>query len=106
MIALTLVDPEGVEHDLIADSHDLFVWERTTAGASFADLQDGGSMTDLYRIAHVVARREGLYSGKFAEFVETHRLKFPERLKRLAAAAVDGDGGELDPTRSARSGAA
>lgn len=72
------VEPEGGEsYDLKAGTRDALVWERTSKGnRSFTDLMTSMNMVDLYHLAHIAAKRQGLFTGSLRDFEETCDLHF------------------------------
>lgn len=63
------IQPDGGdEFTVTAGSRDVLVWEKTTKGASFGSIADGLKLADLYKIAHIAAKRHGLFNGTLAEF--------------------------------------
>lgn len=54
------VMPDGSEpYEVTATSRDIRAWEKGGSGRSFGKMADGLSMTTIYAIAHVTARRLG-----------------------------------------------
>lgn len=100
-----LIRPEGgEEHQITAGPRDLLVWQKTSRGRTFGQLlpirEDGEGVNiekldwaEIYRLAHIVARREGLFNGQLKEF---------EEQVDVGLADV---GGEVDPTNAAASAA-
>lgn len=73
------VTPDGGEpFEVHAGSRDVLQWEKTTKGASFGNLADGLKLTDMYKIAHIAAKRQGLYTGSLADFETSVELDFDE----------------------------
>jgi len=68
---LDKLDPPTV---VVADSRDIYVWERTdkTQRRSLRTLLERLAMSDLYPLAWVTARRTLGYTGTEAEFVDTY----------------------------------
>lgn len=87
---------EGDAWEVIADSRDVYAWERSNKGASFAKLKDDLHMGDLYSIAWVASRRQKLVdqSITLTDFVDEHQLEFETN------PTPPGDA-EPDPTQSA-----
>lgn len=76
------VEPDGGEpFELKAGTRDALVWERTSKGnKSFTDLLASMNMVDLYHLAHIAAKRQGLYAGSLKEFEESCELHFDEEV--------------------------
>lgn len=68
----------GEEYRVTADSRDVYMWEKTGKGRSLAQLRDNPSMAANYEIAYQAARRERLFVGSLAEFVDGNVLDFRE----------------------------
>lgn len=98
------VRTSGAEYDIRTNAYDLLVWEKTGRGKKLGDLlpfeqsEDGGarvdltkfSLVELYRFAHIAARRLELPVGSLEEFEQT------------AEVSITG-ADDTDPTRPARS---
>lgn len=91
MIDFKVIPDGGERFDLTADSRDVLVWERTAKGKvrSVGELVESKSFVEFYRLAHIAAKRQGVFDGDLAEFEATHALE-----------VGDDDDGE-DPTRPA-----
>lgn len=73
------VTPDGGEpYAVKADSRDVLVWEKTGKGKAFSKLMEDLSMVDLYRMAHIASRRQGLFTGSLDEFEQNCKLGFEE----------------------------
>jgi len=68
MIKLQVTPDTGDPFVVDVGSRDILVWERTAKGKSLGQLQDNPQMGDLYRLAHITARRTGLYAGDLDSF--------------------------------------
>jgi hypothetical protein len=62
---------DGETLEFPAGTRDIAMWEKTTPGASMAKLLSDLKVTDMYKIAHLAARRQQLYTGSLAEFENT-----------------------------------
>ncbi|MCW6008504.1 hypothetical protein K1W54_28765 [Micromonospora sp. CPCC 205371] len=83
------ITPDGLEpFEVTAGSRDVLKWERTTKGASFKGIAEDLKMTDMYKVAWIAAKRQGLYEGTLAEFEDDCEIDFEET-------------DEPDPTRPA-----
>jgi hypothetical protein len=68
--------PDGAEpFEVAAGTRDIYVWEKTSKGKTFAALMENMAMVDLYHIAHIAAQRLGLYRGTLNDFVTTCDLE-------------------------------
>lgn len=97
MITVKVTPDDGRMYELTADSRDIYTWERTTKGASFAKLMSDMHMTDVYKVAHIAAQRQGQFDGTLADFADTHALDMIDEDEQGA------DEDEQGPTRSAAS---
>lgn len=78
--------PDGGEpYTMTAGARDIMLWEKTHRGASFSQIKDNLTMTALYQIAHVAARRQGLFAGTLDEFENTAELVFDTKPHEGAA---------------------
>lgn len=88
------VTPDGAEpYTLTAGTRDVLAWEKVSRGKTINALMQDLAMTDLYRIAHLAATRQQLFTGPLAEFESTCELELDG----------DADGEAVDPTRPAAS---
>ncbi|TDD98897.1 hypothetical protein [Jiangella asiatica] len=78
MIEFTVKPDHGEPFDITAASRDVFLWEKAYRGAAFSNLRGGGTMTELYQLAHTACRRQGMFAGSLDEFADTHDLAFEE----------------------------
>ncbi|MGL5911658.1 MAG: hypothetical protein ACRCZP_16780 [Phycicoccus sp.] len=62
---------EGDPYEVVAGSRDVLIWERLGRGRKLAELGDNPTMSGLYSLAHVAARRQQLHAGSLAEFEAT-----------------------------------
>ena len=66
------VTPEGGDTFRVeALSRDVLTWEKRHRDNSFARLRDNLTMTAQYQLAHIAARRAGLYADDLATFEAT-----------------------------------
>lgn len=87
---------DGDSWQVVADSRDIYMWEKTNKGASFAKLKDDLHMGDLYAVAWVAARRQNLIGQgmKLEDFADAHALEFDINTKPAEDV-------EPDPTQAA-----
>lgn len=78
MFTFTVTPDNGEAFEVKAGSRDVLTWERTGKGKNLMTLRDGLAMGDLYRLAHIAARRQGLFNGDLKEFETTVELDFEE----------------------------
>lgn len=89
MIDFTVRPDGGEPYKVTATSRDIWQWERTNRGASFNALMVNMQMVDLYKVAYIASRRQGLFTGTEKEFNETVDI------------VADESDGEPDPTQPA-----
>lgn len=87
---------DGETWEIVADSRDIYMWEKSNKGASFAKLKDDLHMGDLYAVAWTAARRQQLVpmGTTLADFADAHQLEFDTN-------TTPGEEPEPDPTQSA-----
>jgi len=77
MFEFKVTPDDGDPFEVSADSRDVLVWERTNHGKRvMATLLDNMSITDMYQVAHIAARRQGLYPDDLKTFEQTCVLGF------------------------------
>lgn len=91
---------DGEPYELKVTSRDALIWERTAKKqpASILAYLSYPSMTEAYRLAHIVAKREQRFTGKLSEFEEQHQIE----IKTTLDGSFEQDP-EPDPTQSAAS---
>ena len=79
MITFEITEVETDETtELTADSRDILVWEKTSrTNETYIDLITGMSLVKFYRLAHIAAKRQGVFTGKLAEFEQAYLLTLP-----------------------------
>lgn len=78
MFAFKVTPDDGPEFEVTAGSRDVLVWEKTNKGKSFSGLADGLQMADLYKLAFIASKRQGLFEGVSKEFEESCEIVFAE----------------------------
>ncbi|MEV7263971.1 hypothetical protein AB0N38_10510 [Micromonospora aurantiaca] len=79
MYDFTLTPDDDAEPiKLTAGSRDVLVFERTTKGATLTQLLVNPKMGDLYKLAHLAAKRQQLFTGSLDEFEKGFELEFTE----------------------------
>ena len=76
MIDFKVRKPDGDTYDVKATARDVLLWEKGKAGRAFSRLANGASMVDMYALAHVASRRQGLFPGTLQEFEDNCELEF------------------------------
>lgn len=61
-----------------ATTRDILTWERTNRGKTMAKLLEDQSITDMYALAFIAARRQRLWTATVREFEEFVDLDFSE----------------------------
>lgn len=91
------ITPDGAEpYPLTASSRDVLAWEKTGKGRSFQTLLTDRRLVELYSLAHIASKRQGLFDGSLAEFEESCDL-------RAGRDDQDEDADGPDPTQPAPS---
>lgn len=86
MINFKIVPDDGDSWEVTATSRDVLVFERVTKGRTFNALADDLHMADIFRLAYLASKRQGMYNGTEKEFEQTHEVETVP------------DSGEVDPT--------
>lgn len=80
MFTFKLTNDDGTETTVKADSRDVLMWERTSkSNESYTDFITGMSLDKFYRLAHVAAKRQGVFTGKLADFEKAFMLELEEQ---------------------------
>lgn len=98
LFTFDLAPDDGEAWRVVADSRDIYAWEKSFKGASFAKLKDDLHMGDLYALAWVAARRQKLVpmDTTLNGFAEQFMLEFDTSLK------PEPEPEQPDPTQSAQ----
>lgn len=75
LISFEISPDDGGPYRVDAYSRDVLLWEKAVKGRSFSQMQSALAMVDLYGLAHVAARRQGLFAGTLQEFEATCDLE-------------------------------
>lgn len=95
MFDLVVVPDGGDPYPLGVGSRDVLVFEKTARkGTNLATWREAPSMVDLYRVSHIAAVRQGLFTGDLAAWEHTVDIDFADD--------DDEDGDGPDPTRPGR----
>lgn len=92
MLDFTVKYDSGEQFEVTADSRDVVVFERTSKGRTLNDLIEGKSFTDMYRLAWIASKRQGLITTDLATFEKDAVLELGDD---------DDETEEADPTRTA-----
>jgi hypothetical protein len=68
MIELRVLPDDGEPYNVIARGRQILTWEQTSRHNTLLRLNEAPTMPDLYFLAHLVAVKEGKFSGSLAEF--------------------------------------
>lgn len=80
--------------DVTATARDILQWERS-GQRTYGQLVDNQRMADMYRIAYIASRRQGLFEGSYDAFEKGYDLD------QLSDRDGGGDG-DTDPTQPAQ----
>lgn len=73
------VTPDGGEtFEVKASTRDVLMWEKTGRDRSLTGLTEKLHVADMYEIAYLAAKRQGLFDGARAEFEASVELDFQE----------------------------
>jgi hypothetical protein len=78
VITVTVTPDGGEPYELTATARDVLNWEKTSRDKTVVDLLTGFNMVDLYRVSHLAASRQQLFTGSLKEFEETCEVEFQE----------------------------
>jgi hypothetical protein len=68
MIELRVLPDDGEPYNVTARGRQILTWEQTSRNNTLLRLNEAPTMPDLYFLAHLVAVKEGKFSGSLAEF--------------------------------------
>jgi hypothetical protein len=68
MFRVKVIPEDGEPYEVKTTTRDIAQWERRNKGASFAGLQADMHMTDLYKVTHLAAVRQGQFTGSLNDF--------------------------------------
>jgi hypothetical protein len=71
MLTITVQPDDGDEFEVPVGTRDVYHWEKVSRGKTFKGLMENMPMVDLYELAHLAARRQGMFTGTLADFVAT-----------------------------------
>lgn len=97
LFTFDLAPDDGEAWRVVADSRDIYAWEKSFKGASFAKLKDDLHMGDLYALAWISARRQRLIpmDTTLPDFADGHALEFDTSTRQ-------GEPEQPDPTQPAQ----
>ena len=75
IITITVQPDDGEPFEVKAGTRDVYLWEKSNRGKTFAQLMADTAIGDIYQIAHIAARRQGLFHGDLLEFTQTCELE-------------------------------
>jgi hypothetical protein len=95
-IPFEITPDDGDPYKIVADTRDIYSWEKTTSNkqVTLQQAMEELRLVELYRIAWIAARRQGMYAGTLEQFAANHQVEPSEEDE-------DEDGGEEGavPTR-------
>ncbi|MGH3986923.1 MAG: hypothetical protein ACRDTZ_06350 [Pseudonocardiaceae bacterium] len=68
MFTFRIIPDDGESYDLTVTSRDVVKWEKIDHTHTISRLEASPSITDLYSVTHVAAKRKGLFRGVLAEW--------------------------------------
>lgn len=75
MFTFKVVPEDGDPFIVKAGTRDVLSWEKTTKGnKSYAQLMAEPNLVDYYKICHIAAWRQQLFTGTLQEFEKTHEI--------------------------------
>lgn len=72
-MSFTVTPDGGDSYEVVASPRDILRWEQDnkSKGASLMRLAEQARLEDFYGIAYKAVKRQGLFTGTLAEFMET-----------------------------------
>lgn len=68
MFTFHVIPDSGEPYDLKVSSRDVVVWEKIDRNNTISRLENTPRMSDIYSVAHIAAKRQGLFQGVYAEW--------------------------------------
>ena len=68
MITFKVAPDEGEPFTMVARMRDVLVWEEAGPNRAAADITSRPKLSDLYSVAHIAARRQGLVDCSLKDF--------------------------------------
>jgi hypothetical protein len=72
------ITPDGGDpYRVVADTRDIYTWEKTTPNktVTLQQAMEELRFAELYRIAWIAARRQGMFAGTLDDFAATHQVE-------------------------------
>jgi hypothetical protein len=97
-IHLRVTPDDGDAYVVVADSRDVYLWEKTTPNKSTTILQalEEIRFLEIYRLGWICCRRLGMFAGTLEQFTETMQIEPGEEEQ-------EDDQEQPDPTRGGAS---
>ena len=95
MFTFVVTPDGGAPYEIKASTRDVLMWEETGRDRSMAGLLSDMHLADIYRIAHIAARRQGLFDGNAQQFKDTCDIN----VKKVLEDATDEEYAGPDPTQ-------
>lgn len=68
MFSFRVKPDSGEAYNLTVTSRDVVMWEKTDRSNRISRLENDPTITDLYSVTHIAARRQGMFHGSLAEW--------------------------------------
>lgn len=68
MFTFRIIPDNAEPYDLTVTSRDVVMWEKIDRTHTISRLEASPSVSDLYSVTHVAAKRRGLFAGVLAEW--------------------------------------
>lgn len=91
MFTFIITPDDGEPYEVMGDSRDISLWERTGRDRSLGNLERNMRISDIESIAHIAAQRHGVSVGTLREFTERNAInvKPPPQSRDLMVAVID-----------------
>lgn len=97
------VKPDGGDaYTVTAEARDVLAWEKASEdGRTYLDLSRGGTLVDVYALAYIASKRQGLFEGSRAQFEKTCDINILRWMNHLLTSVVgSSENSEPDPTQT------
>lgn len=71
MFTFRVMPDVGEAYDLLVTSRDVVMWEKIDRSHRISRLENDPTISDLYSVTHIAARRKNMFHGSLAEWENT-----------------------------------
>lgn len=80
MMEFTVLPDNEDPYKVTATSRDVYVWEKVTKN-SLGTLGSNVTMTAMFQLAHIAAKRQHLFTGSLDDFVASNDIDFEAEIQ-------------------------